>query len=133
MTSGRLFYPSVLALGLACVACFVAASLEWGDHEHMLGIDSAEAAEQARFAVELYAIGALSLLASIAFLIRRSGWGWWVALGIQAGSFGWAVVEGTRADIGWYYLSIIPLITLVLLIAFRQARATAQRPLDATG
>lgn len=129
--SGRLFSASVVALASACVACVAAAGFEWGDRAHMAAIDSAEAAEQAGFTVELYAVGALSLVACIAFVLRRSGWGWWLALGIQAGSFVWAVIEGSRTDIGWYYVSIVALLTLVLLLAFRQARATVQRPLDA--
>ncbi len=89
----------------------------------MVGIDSAEAAEQARFAIDLYAIGALNLLASIAFLLRRSGWGWWLVLGTQVGVFLLALVQGVITDLGWFYFSSLPLLTSFLLFAFRKAQA----------
>ena len=83
------FYASVAVLGCECMACFFAGSIEWGERGVRVGIDSAEAAEQARFAIELYGIGALNLLVSIAFLIRRSGWAWWLVLGCKWGSSFW--------------------------------------------
>jgi hypothetical protein len=68
------FYASVAVLGCECIACFLAGFIQLGERGAMVGINSAEAAEQARFAIELGAIGALNLLASIAFLLRRTGW-----------------------------------------------------------
>jgi hypothetical protein len=94
----------------------------------MVGINPAEAAEQARFAIELYAIGALNLLASIAFLLRRSGWGWWLVLGTQVGVFVLVLIEGVLTDIGWFYFSSLPLLTLFLLFAFRRAQAGLKQP-----
>ena len=88
----------------------------------MVGIDSAEAGEQARFAIELNAIGALNLLASIAFVVRRSGWSWWLVLGMQIGVFGLALIEGVLTDLGWFYVSCLPLLTSFLLVAFRMAQ-----------
>ena len=96
----------------------------------MLGIDSAEAAEQARFAIELYALGALNLLASIAFFLRRSGWGWWLVLGVQVGVFVLSVIEGVLTDIGWFYFSGLPLLTLFLLFALRLAPARLKSPVE---
>ena len=125
------FYASVAVLGCECVACFFAGSIEWGERGVRLGGDSAEAAEQARFAIELYAIGGLNLLASIAFLIRRSGWGWWLVLGIQVGVFALALIEGVLTDIGWFYFSSLPLLTSFLLFAFRMAQARLKPPVEA--
>jgi hypothetical protein len=85
----------------------------------MVVINSAEAAEQARFAIELYAIGALNLLASIAFLLRRSGWSWWLVLGMQVGVFVLALIEGVLTDLGWFYFSSLPLLTSFLLVLIR--------------
>ena len=116
------FYASVAVLGCECIACFLAGSIEWGERGVMLGSDSAEAAEQARFAIELYAIGALNLLASIAFLIRRSGWAWWLVLGIQIAVFVLALIEGVLTDLGWFYFSSLPLLTSLLLFAFRMTK-----------
>jgi hypothetical protein len=96
----------------------------------MVGTDSAEAAEQARFAVELYAIGALNLLASLAFLVRRSGWGWWLVLGMQVGVFVGALIEGVLTDLGWFFFSSLPLLTLFLLLAFRLAEAMLKPPVE---
>lgn len=124
MTSRRLFYASVAVLGSACIACFFAGSLEWADRGRMLGIDSAEASEQARFAIELYAIGALNLLAAIGFLLRPSDWGLWLALGTQVAAFVWALIEGVATNPddqpGWFFFSALPLMTLILVFALRK-------------
>jgi len=98
------------------MACFIAGSIEWGERSVMVGADTAEAAEQARFAIELYAIGALNLVASIPFLLRRSGWSWGLVLGIQVGVFVLGMIEGVLTDLGWFYVSSLPLLTLFLLI-----------------
>jgi len=116
------FYASVAVLGCECIACFFAGFIELRDRGVMVGIDSAEAAEQARFAIELYAIGALNLLASMAFLLRRSGWSWWLVLGTQVGVFGLALIEGVLTDLGWFFFSSLPLLTLFLLFAFRMTQ-----------
>ena len=125
------FYASVAVLGCECIACFFAGSIEWGDLGVRLGGDSTEATEQARFAIELYAIGGLNLLASIAFLIRRSGWAWWLVLGIQVAVFVLAVIEGVLTDIGWFYFSSLPLLTSLLLFAFRMAQTRLKPPIEA--
>src|SRR5258706_6898701 len=103
-------------------------AIEWGERGGMVGADSAEAAEQARFAIELGAIAALNVVASIAFLIRRSGWAWWLVLGLQVGVFVVALIEGALTDLGWFYLSSLPLLTFFLLLAFREAQARMERP-----
>jgi hypothetical protein len=122
------FYASVAVLGCEAVVCFFAGSIEWGDRGAMVGVDSAETAEQARFVVELYAIGALNLLGCIAFLLRRSGWVWWLVLGMQACVFALALIEGAGLDLGWYFFSGLPLLTSFLLIVFRIAQ-TRLKPL----
>ncbi|TMC53382.1 MAG: hypothetical protein E6J20_06875 [Chloroflexi bacterium] len=109
-------YAPVAVLGFECMACFIAGSIEWGERSVMVGADTAEAAEQARFAIELYAIGALNLVASIPFLLRRSGWSWGLVLGIQVGVFVLGMIEGVLTDLGWFYVSSLPLLTLFLLI-----------------
>ena len=131
------FYGSVAVLGCECIACFFAGAIEWGESTNptRYRIDSGEAAEQARFAIEFYAIGALNLLASIAFLLRRSGWGWWLVLGMQVGVFVLALIEGVLTDLGWFYFSTLPLLTLFLLFGLRQAQTklkqSAERNLTA--
>jgi hypothetical protein len=96
----------------------------------MVGVDSAETAEQARFVIELYAIGALNLLGFIVFLLRRSGWGWWLVLGMQVGVFVLAQIEGWLLDIGWFFFSGLPLLTLFLLFAFQMAQASLRPPAE---
>jgi len=89
----------------------------------MVGTDSIEAAEQARIAIELYAIGALNFLALIAFLLGRSGWGWWLVFGMQVAVFVWALIEGALTDPGWFFVSSVPLFALFVLLVFRVAQA----------
>lgn len=122
MISRRTFYASVAVLGCEAMACFFAGSIEWGDRGAMVGVDPAETAEQARFVIELYAIGALNVLGCVAFLLRRSGWVWWLVLAMQLGVFVLALIEGAVLDLGWYFFSGLPLLTSCLLIAFRTAQ-----------
>jgi hypothetical protein len=116
------YYASVAVLSCECIGSCLAGSIEWGDRGSMVGIDSAEAAEQARFVIELYAIGAFNLLAAIPFVLRGWGWGWWLVLGMQVGIFVFALVEGILADIGWFFFSSLPLLTSFLLFAFRMSQ-----------
>ena|ERR1700686_2577324 len=108
---------------------FLAGSIELGQRQVMVGIDSTEAAEQARVAIELYAIGALNLLASIAFLLRRSDWGWWLVIGMHVGVFVLALIQGVLTDLGWFYVSSLPLLALFLMFAFRMRQARLSRTL----
>jgi hypothetical protein len=117
------FYGSVALLGCEAMLCFLAGSIEWGERGAMVGIDSAETAEQARFAIELYAIGALCVLVLIAFLLQRSGGAWWLVLGMQVGVFVLALIEGMFTDIGWLFFSVLPLLSGLLLFVFLTASA----------
>ena len=92
----------------------------------MLGSDASEAAEQATFVMELYAIGLLNLLASIVFVLRRSRLTWWFLVAIQVAVFVLAVTEGALTDLGWFYFSALPLFTLITLLAFHEARIRLQ-------
>jgi hypothetical protein len=74
-------------------------------------------------------------LRPIAFLLRRSGWGWWLVLGMQVGVFVLALIEGALTDLGWFYVGSLPLLTMFLLLAFRIAQARLKpsaEELDAT-
>ena len=117
------FYASVVVLVCECLVFFFAGSVEWGERAAMVGTDSIEAAEQARIAIELYAIGALNFLALIAFLLGRSGWGWWLVFGMQVAVFVWALIEGALTDLGWFFVSSVPLFALFVLLVFRVAQA----------
>jgi len=92
----------------------------------MVGSDASEAAEQAAFVMELYAIGLLNLLASIVFVLRRSRLTWWFLVAIQVAVFVLAVTEGALTDLGWFYFSALPLFTLITLLAFHEARIRLQ-------
>jgi hypothetical protein len=124
------FYASVAVLGCECIACFFAGTIEWGERGVMVSIDSAEAAEQARFAIELGAIGALNLLAFIPLLLRRTGWGRGLVFVMQVGVFVLALIEGVLTDLGWFYFSGLTLLTLFLLFAFRNAQARLKQPVE---
>lgn len=117
-------YASVAVLGCGSLVCFFAASDEWTE-QYTEGVASVQAASvHARFAIELCAVGALDLLASIVVLVRRWGWEWWPVIGMQAVVFVLAQIEAQFIDPnspGWSGFSRIPLLTLFLLFAFRLA------------
>ena len=121
-------YASVAVLGCGSVVCFFAGSDGWTE-QYTEGVASVHA----RFAIELCAIGALDLLASIVLLVRRWGWGWWLVIGLQVGVFVLAQIEAQLIypySPGWSVFSRIPLLTLFLLFAVRLAEAMPKRPVE---
>ena len=126
---------SVAVLGFESIVCFFLGSDEWTEQwtegtravVGTVGIYSVHG----RFAIELCAIGALNLLASIVFFLRRWRWGWWVLIGMQVGVLVLAEIEAQLIDPaspGWSVFSRLPLLTLFLLFAFRIAQARLKPP-----
>jgi hypothetical protein len=116
------FWTSAAVLAGACFAYYVSASAEWADRAAMVGTNPTEAAEQASFVAEMYAVVVLSVVGWLAFLVTRSVRGWLLAAGVQVAVFVVAIIEGTLInpdDIGWFFFSTIPLVTMVLLFAIR--------------
>ena len=125
-------YASAAVLGCGSLVCFFAGSDEWTE-QYTEGVASVHA----RFAIELCAIGALDLLASIVLLVRRWGWEWWLVIGMQLGVFVLAQIEAQLIDPnspGWSVFSRIPLLILFLLVAARLApRSTLRDTSSITG
>ena len=125
-------YASVAVLGCVSMVCFFAGSNEWTEQwteGNVVGIYSVHV----RFAIELCAIGALNILASIVLLLRRSGWVWWLVIGMQVGILVLAEIEAQVIDAnapGWSAFSYFSLISLFLLFAFRMAQGRLKLPLD---
>lgn len=126
---------SVAVLGFESIVCFFLGSEEWTEQwtegtravVGTVGIYSVHG----RFAIELFAIGALNLLASIVFFLGRWRWGWWVLIGMQVGVLVLAEIEAQLIDPdspGWSAFSALPLLTLFLLFAFRIAQARLKPP-----
>jgi hypothetical protein len=114
-------YASVAVLGLESIASFFAGSDEWTELH-------------VRYAIELCAIGALNLLASIVLLLlRRSGWVWWLVIGMQVGILVLAEIEAHVIDAnapGWSVFSSFPVLSLFLLFAFRMAQGRLKPAID---
>jgi len=119
-------YASVAVLGCGSLVGFFAGSDEWTE-QYTEGVGTVGAASvHVRFAIELCAIGALDLVASIVLLVRRWGWEWWLVIGLQVGAFVLAQIEAQFVDPdspGWLTFSRFPLMTLFALFAFRIAQA----------
>ena len=113
-------YASVAVLGFESLVCFFAGSDEWTELH-------------VRYAIELCAIGALEILAFTVLLLRRSGWVWWLVIGMQVGIFVFAEIEALVIDTnapGWSTFSSFPLLSLFLLFAFRMAQGRLKPPID---
>jgi hypothetical protein len=125
-------YASVAVLGFETMVCFFAASDEWtesGIEGNVVGIYSVHV----RYAIELCAIGALNILASVVFLLRRSGWVWWLVIGMQVGILVLAELEAQVIDTnapGWSDFSHFTLIGVFLLFGFRIAQGRLKPPID---
>jgi hypothetical protein len=126
VTARRKLYATIAMLAAACIACFLAASLELSESGQMAGIDSAESGEQARFALELIAIGMLNLAATVAFVLRQSKVSSWALMVLQVAILVAAFVQGIVTDIGWFYFCAMPLFTLLALLALRATRTGHQ-------
>jgi hypothetical protein len=125
-------YASVAVLGFEAMACFFAGSDEWTEQwleGNVVGINSVHV----RYAIELCAIGALNILAFTVLLLRRSGWVWWLVIGMQAGILVFAEIEAQVIDAnapGWSGFSRFPLVSLFLLFAFRMAQGRLKPPME---
>jgi hypothetical protein len=134
MTRGSL-YVSAGVLVLAGIACFFAASVEWGYSLELVDPISGEASEQAGFVLEMAAVGALNLVAALILVLLRSRITWWAIVALQAALFLAALAQGVRTDPpGWFAFSSLPLATLSLLIvvpfAAAKLKASAIRPVS---
>jgi cbb3-type cytochrome oxidase subunit 1 len=73
------------------------------------------------------------MLASIVFLLRRSGWVWWLVIGMQVGILVLAELEAQVIDAnapGWSDFSHFTLIGVFLLFGFRIAQGRLKPPTD---
>jgi signal transduction histidine kinase len=126
-------YAFVVVLGCESILCFFLGSDEWTE-QYLEGAASVQTASvHVRFAIELCAIGALSLLASILFLLRQWGWLWWTVIGMQVAIFVLAEIEAQLVDPnspGWSAFRNIPLVTVFLLFAIRLGEAMQKRPIE---
>jgi hypothetical protein len=124
-------YASVAVLGFESMVCFFAGSDEWTEQwleGNVVGIYSVHV----RYAIELCAMGALNILAFTVLLLRRSGWVWWLVIGMQVGILVLAEIEAQVIDAnapGWSDFSRFPLVSLFLLFAFRMAQGRLKPPL----
>ncbi len=112
----------------ASFAYFAAAAAEQAARATLVD-NPIEAAEQAGFIGEMYAIALLSVAGWLAFLAIRSRRGLLLAAGVQVGVFVFAVIEGAftnRDDIGWLFFGAIPLATILLLAAIRALRPRSE-------
>ena len=125
-------YAAVAVLGFESMGSFFAGSGEWTEQwteGNVVGIYSVHV----RYAIELCAIGALDILAAIVLLLRRSGWVWWLVIGMQVGILVLAEIEAQVIDAnapGWSVFSSFPVLSLFLLFAFRMAQGRLKPAID---
>ena len=125
-------YASVAVLGFESIVCFFLGSDEWTEQwteGNVVGINSVHV----RYAIELCTIGALNILASLVFLLRRWGWWWWLVAALQVGSLLLAEIEAQVIDPnapGWPVFSRVPLVALVLLFAIQVAQGRLKSSVD---
>jgi hypothetical protein len=78
-------------------------------------------------------MGALNIVASIVLLLRRSGWVWWLVIGMQVGILVLAEIEAVVISAnspGWSVFTRFPLISLFLLFAIRMAQGWLKGPIN---
>ena len=124
-------HAPIVLLGLESLAWFVGAFIESGDRQAMIGVDPAEASQQARIVAELSIVGALNVLVTILFVFRRSAVGWWVVLGFQAAVFLFALAQAMASDdgLGWSFICGLALLATGWLVAIRLSETRSEMKL----
>jgi len=125
----RFFRPAIVLL-VATESAFwlFGASVTWAFRGLIVGVDSPQAAENAKVAVGLFIGGVANALALVPFLFRRE-WGWWLLVIAQALEI--VVTAGLAISIsdGWWLSAAAGVFALgLLLLLMRTERQAAVNP-----
>jgi hypothetical protein len=124
----------VLLLSLQFLFWDYAAWVWWAFRTGLFQLDTPEViAENTRTAVAISITLALNLLAAIAFLVRRRGFGWWVLAVVQVIDVGVTTVIGlqfaAKSDLRtaeeWWAATAVAAQTLVLVLGLRPKQSPA--------
>jgi hypothetical protein len=133
MSSRRaLLVGVVLLLTLQFLFWVYAAGVWWAFRTGLFEPDPpAVVAENTRTAVAISITLALNLVAAIAFLVRRRGFGWWVLATVQVIDIGVTTVIGlnfaAKSDLmtaeEWWAATAVAALTLILVLTLRPKRS----------
>ena len=121
--------PRLLLIGIVvlvvvqCLVWLVAGSIVWSLRGLMVGAESPEAADNARFAIAIFAAAATNGIALLSFLLRQRGWGWLLLIVIQSADV-LATLAGTLLISAWWGLiTVVAALTIAVLYLFQRSNA----------
>ena len=122
---GWLYVGTVVIVVAQCMLWLILAIGSWFTRALLIDPSSAQAADNGRFAIALFVVLSLSVIAVVAFLLRPFGWGGIVLATVEAGSVVFSVVAAVlRADPVWLLLVGMSAATaLVLVLLLRRTGA----------
>jgi hypothetical protein len=101
----------------------VAGSVVWSFRSLVVGAGSIQDANNAGFAVAIFVGAAVNAIALLAFLLRKSGSGWLVLIGVQIVDVAVTVAEGALVSPWWWLIGIFAGVTIALLYLLRPTPA----------
>ena len=121
--------PQLLRLGIVvlvvvqCLDWLVAGSIVWSFRDLMVGTGSPEAADNARFAIAIFAGAAINGIALVPFLLRQRGWGWFLLIAVQIADVVVTLADSLLISEWWWLITIVAGLTIGFLYLFRRASA----------
>ena len=111
----------IAAAAVECVIWFFAASILWSLRNLLVGPSSSQAADNARFALVVYAATGVNVIALLAFLLRRRGWSWWLLTAVQTGDLVTSLLAALLLSPTWWLITGGAALTLTLRFLFARA------------
>lgn len=119
----RLLIAAAVVAAVESVAWLFIAGLAWSLRGLMVGVDSPIGIERTRFALVLFGVAGINVLAVLAFAVSRMRWGWWALIAVQVADLVFATYELLTRDLGWLVLAVPAALTAGLLLLARRPRA----------
>lgn len=122
MTRAQLLRLGIVALVVVqCLVWVVAVSIVWSFRDLMVGTGSHEAADNARFAIAIFAGAAINGIALVPFLLQQRGWGWVLLIAVQIADVVVTVAEALLISEWWWLITVLAGLTIGFLYLFRRA------------
>jgi hypothetical protein len=116
---GFILIMAIVVVAIECLVWLFAGALEWSARNVMVGAGSPPAAANARFALEIFAAAGLNIIGLIGFLVLNRQRSWWLLTGLQLADLAVTVSAGVLLRPGWWILSALAALALVLLYLSR--------------
>ena len=122
MKPSRLLLSGIVVLVVVqCLVWLAAGSIVWSLRGLMVGAESPEATDNARFALSIFAAAAVNGIALVSFLLRARGWGWLMLIVIQSLDFLATLAAALLISAWWGLITAAAVLTIPALFLFQRS------------